>query len=130
LLRWTLTATILIFLSDRPAFQILFLLILSIIWQFLLLVAKPFDRKIINIISFYNEVAVSAYLYTAFLLSDYLETQLREEKSVISNLRLDFAWILTGILMLTIFINIVFTLVSIGISAINYFKRKIKDNTN
>jgi hypothetical protein len=83
LLRWTLTATILIFLSERPAIQILFLLILSIIWQFLLLVAKPYDSKIINVISFYNEVAVSAYLYTAFLVSDYLETQLSDDKTLI-----------------------------------------------
>jgi hypothetical protein len=111
----TLTAIILIFLEDKPAFQILSLLILSIIWQFLLLLAKPFDSYIANFISFFNEVAVSAYLYMAFLLSDYLETQLPEDKSALSNLRLNFSWILAGILMLTVFINFVFTVVCIAI---------------
>jgi hypothetical protein len=64
----------------------------------------------------------------AFLLSDYLETQLPEEKAVLSNLRLKFAWILTGILMLTIFINFLFTFVSIAISKLKYLMRKIKNS--
>ena len=52
LLRWSLTQSILIFLYEKPAFQIISLLILSVIWQCLILILKPFDCKSVNIISF------------------------------------------------------------------------------
>jgi hypothetical protein len=71
-----------------------------------------------------NEVAVSVYLYIAFLLSDYLESQVDE--SEISNLRLNLAWIISGILILAVFVNFMFALVSIAISAFKYLKAKIK----
>jgi hypothetical protein len=75
--------------------------------------------------SFCNEVAVSVYLYVAFLQSDFLETQVPDDKLVLSNLRLNFAWTLTGILVLTIFINFVFAMVSIAISVFKYLKTRI-----
>ncbi len=107
-----------------PAFQILYLLILSVIWQILIILSKPFDSKIVNIISFCNEFAVSVYLYLAFLISDFLETQVPDNEPRIENLRLNFAWILTGILILTIFINLTYALVTIAISMQKYFKIK------
>ena len=76
LIRWSLTLLILIVLYDKPAFQILSLLSLSVIWQCLILFSKPFDSKAVNIISFYNELSVSVYLYLAFLLSDFFDTEL------------------------------------------------------
>ena len=99
---------------------------MSVIWQCLILQLKPFESKAINIISFCNEVAVSIYLYIAFLQSDYLDSQLPDDELVLSNLRLNFAWILTGILILTIFINFVFALATISISVFKYLKTKIK----
>jgi hypothetical protein len=88
---------------------------MSVIWQCFILVSKPFESKTINVLSFCNEVAVSVYLYIAFLQSDFLETQLPDDKLVLQDLRLKLAWILTGILILTIFINFVFAIVSIAI---------------
>jgi hypothetical protein len=96
-----------------------------VIWQCLILLSKPFESKAINIISFYNEVAVSVYLYVALIISDYLETQLPNDKLILSKLRLYFAWILTGILIITIFINFAFTVVNIAISLFKYLKTKI-----
>ena len=99
---------------------------MSVVWQCFILVSKPFESKTINIISFCNEVAVSVYLYIAFLQSDYLDSQLPDDKLVLLNHRLNFAWILTIILILTIFINLVFALVTIAISVFKYLKTKIK----
>jgi hypothetical protein len=39
------------------------------------LTARPYESRAVNIITFVNEAAVSAYLYLAFMLSDYLDTQ-------------------------------------------------------
>ena len=77
-----------------------------------------------NIISFYNEVAVSLYLYSAFPLSDYLDTQFYDDETLMANLRLNFAWIVTGILILTIFINFAYTFVKISILIFKFFKAK------
>jgi hypothetical protein len=118
LLRWAMTHSILIFFYDKPAFQIISLFILSVIWQCLILTLKPFERKSVNIISFYNELAVSLYLYVTLLLSDFLDTQVPDnddDSTARPFLRLYLAWILTGILILTIFINFVFAFVTLAI---------------
>jgi hypothetical protein len=46
--------------------------------------ARPYDSRAVNIITFANEVAVSVYLYLAFMLSDYLDTQVLENPPLIS----------------------------------------------
>ena len=124
LFRWALTLTILILLYDKPSFQIISLLILSVIWQNLILFSKPFETKALNIISFYNELAVSLYLYIAFVLTDFLETQVSKEEEI-AHLRLILAWILSGILALTILINFIFAFVHIISSVFTFLKRKI-----
>lgn len=60
----------------------------------------------------------------AFLLSDFLEFQVVDETEF-TNLRLLFAWIICGILILTVFVNLVFAIVSIGSSEFKYIKNKI-----
>ena len=77
-----------------------------------------------KIISFYNELSVSLYLYMAFLLSDFLDTQELDETEF-TNLRLLFAWIICGILILTVFVNYVFAFVIISSSTFKYIKNKI-----
>jgi hypothetical protein len=42
-----------------------------------------------------------------------------------ASLRLLVAWILTGVLILTIFINFVYTFLNIASSVLNYLKKKI-----
>jgi hypothetical protein len=87
---------------------------------------KPFESKGVNRISIINEVAVSIYLYTAFLLSDYLDSQMPDDdQSRKSELRLTFAWILTGIMILTIFVNFIYALNRIVPAAISYLNRKM-----
>ena len=97
------------------------------IWQCLILTSKPFNNKLVNIISFYNEVAVSLYLYVMFLLSDFYDTEVtdNDDDSTAANFSLNLAWILTGLLILTIFINFMFAFVNFTISVFKYFKAKI-----
>jgi hypothetical protein len=97
----------------------------SVIFQCLIVSLKPFDSKAANIISFYNEVAVSLYLYSGFPLSDYLDTQFFDDENLVANLRLNFAWVLAGILILTIFINFAYTLVKISILIFKFLKAKV-----
>lgn len=67
-----------------------------------------------NLLSFYNEASVSIYLYLAFLLSDYLDSQFLDDKAAtVAPLRLLIAWVLTSLLMFTIFINFVYAVVRI-----------------
>jgi hypothetical protein len=81
----------------------------------------------VNILSFYNEASVSIYLYLAFLLSDYLDSQFPEEdgQATVASLRLLIAWILTSLLMFTILINFIYAVYRVSGSAIRYIKRKV-----
>ena len=88
--------------------------------------SRPYDSRAVNIISFYNEVSVSLYLYLAFMLSNYLETQFPDNNDeLIASLRLRIAWILTILLMFTILINFLYTLFKIFYALFAYLKSKI-----
>ena len=76
--------------------------------------------------AFYNEVAVSVYLYVAFLLSDYLETQINDNQALVDSFRLVFAWILTSLLIFTIFANLLHFLIDMAIAGFKYLKNKCK----
>jgi hypothetical protein len=114
MLRWAITLTIFITANENPALQILTLLSFSVLWQTLILTSTPFDSRALNIIAFFNELTVSLYLYVAFLLSDFLETQINDDELLADSLRLNLAWILTSFLIFTIFVNLVFSLVKIA----------------
>lgn len=71
LIRWSLTNFILIILRDFNYAEILILLILSYIYQFFIIIGRPYYEKQDNSISLFNEVMVSAYLYVLMMLTDY-----------------------------------------------------------
>lgn len=73
-----------------------------------------------------NEIAVSCYLYLAFMLSDYLDTQVIDNQALLSYLKLQIAWVLTSLLLGTILINFIYALVNIGAATVRYVKSKIK----
>jgi hypothetical protein len=75
LIRLLLTLIVLTTINSYPTLQIQFLLIFSFFFQCLLLTFQPYATKMLNILSFLNELSVSIYLYLALLLSDYLEFQ-------------------------------------------------------
>ncbi len=82
----------------------------------MILVAKPYSSKSENYISLFNEFAVSSYLYVLLMLTDYLETTDISAREILS-------WMLTSILMLAIFVNLVYTLVNMSISVFAYLRR-------
>lgn len=71
LIRWTLTTAILIFLKDLDEFQILSMLIISVIYSALLIRGKPFDDSFDNKMSLFTECIVSVYLYMLLCLTDF-----------------------------------------------------------
>ena len=75
LIRLLLTLIVLTTINSYPILQIQFLLIFSFVQQCLLLAFQPYATKMLNILSFVNELSISIYLYLALLLSDYLEFQ-------------------------------------------------------
>jgi hypothetical protein len=80
----------------------------------------------VNIITFVNETAVSCYLYLAFMLSDYLDSQVIDNEPLLSYLKLQIAWLLTCLLLATILINFIYAIVQIVIATVRYAKSKIK----
>jgi hypothetical protein len=85
------------------------------------MIAWPFDSNLKNCISFYNELAVSAYLYVSFLLTDYLDLSVFPISDYVS-------WTLTSILMFTIFLNLLLVLKDFALTAFAYIKRIRKTN--
>ena len=69
LVRWSLTSVILVVLSDFIVFQIMSLMMMSILVQCLLLNSRPFKDKSDNQIAIFNEVMVSIYLYILVVLN-------------------------------------------------------------
>ncbi len=95
-------------------------------WQYLILTARPYESRAVNIITFVNEAAVSCYLYLAFMLSDYLDTQVIDNQPLLSHLKLQIAWLLSCLLLGTLLINFLFALLVIGAAIFGNLKSKIK----
>ena len=87
--------------------------------------ARPYESRAVNVITFVNEAAVSCYLYLAFMLSDYLDSQVIDNGPLLSYLKLQIAWLLTCLLLVTILINFIYALVHIVITIVTYAKSKI-----
>ena len=71
LIRWTITTIILIFLKDHNEFQILSLLMISVLYSAFLIQGKPFDDTFSNKMSLFTEIIVSIYLYILLCLTDF-----------------------------------------------------------
>jgi hypothetical protein len=92
------------------------------------LTSRPYESRAVNIITFINEAAVSIYLYLAFMLSDYLDSQVIDNEPLLSYLKLQIAWVLTCLLLVTILINFIFAMVRIATKTFTYVKSKILCN--
>jgi phosphatidylserine synthase len=69
--RWTLTTAILIFVKDHNEFQIITLLITSLVYSALLISGRPFEEPLENKMSLFTECMVSFYLYLLLCLTDF-----------------------------------------------------------
>lgn len=71
LLRWVITAMIIVLLREHPEFQILQLLSISVFAQITIGLKQPYDSKRENTVALINEFLVSAYLEIMLALTDY-----------------------------------------------------------
>ena len=62
-MRWSFTILILVVARDAPEWQILLLLIISVLFQALLIRFRPLLEGPDNSISIFNELMISFYLY-------------------------------------------------------------------
>jgi hypothetical protein len=62
-------------LTQRLSFpsDSLSLLLVSVIFQVLIIVGKPLEESLENKMSMFNKVTISGYLYLALLLTDYVD---------------------------------------------------------
>jgi hypothetical protein len=72
----------------------------------------PYDSKGVNIITLFNEIAVSTYLYLTMLISDYSETMFNNQAEI-QIFRLKIAWMIAGLLILVIAVNFIFAIFNI-----------------
>jgi len=71
LVRWSFTILILVVLRDAPEWQIMLLLIVSVLFQALYFRFRPLLEGVENSISLFNEFMVSFYLYVLLSLTDF-----------------------------------------------------------
>jgi CBS domain containing-hemolysin-like protein len=98
LIRWTITTSILIFLKDHNEFQILLLLIISVVYSILLMNGKPFESNFENKMSLFTEIMVSIYLYLLLCLTDFMPN--------LSFIRDPLALALVSVIGFAVFINL------------------------
>jgi hypothetical protein len=80
MIRWALTIAIMVFLNQNSVAQIFLLLVLSVIFQIIMVISNPMIDKSEQIITWIIEISVSIYLYVLLLLTDFMgENKLREE---------------------------------------------------
>jgi hypothetical protein len=80
MIRWALTIAIMVFLNQNSVAQIFLLLVLSVIFQIIMVISNPMIDKSEQIITWLIEISVSIYLYVLLLLTDFMgENKLREE---------------------------------------------------
>ena len=98
IVRWAATSTIIVVLRNHYEFQIGALLLISYIFQVLILVLQPIEGgPIENRLALFNELMVSSYLYLLILLSEFNhENAFREEAG----------WGLLAVIFLSCFVNL------------------------
>jgi hypothetical protein len=68
MIRWSLTAIIMVIMRNHPNFQISLLMLLTICWQCMIVFSFPFEEYFSNHWAMLNEFLVSLYLYALIVL--------------------------------------------------------------
>jgi membrane protein YdbS with pleckstrin-like domain len=113
LIRWAITNLIMIFFRDYCVAQIFVLLMISVIFQILLLSAKPMEDEWDQRMAMIIEVSVSVYLYALISLTDYMGE---------NKLRIEIGWVLALLTAIVVGINIILFLLRISCKAIKFMK--------
>ena len=114
LIRWAITNIIMIFLRDHCVAQIFVLMVISVIFQIILLGSKPMTDKFNHRMTVLIEASVSIYLYTLLSLTDF---------SGENKLRTELGWILAMLTGIIIGINVILLLWKIYCRAFIFIKQ-------
>ncbi|TNV86917.1 hypothetical protein FGO68_gene12905 [Halteria grandinella] len=95
--RWILTVAIIVVLRESNDLQIIFLLLISILYLFLLVHGKPFFSNGEIALAAFNELMISCYLYLLMCLTDYNEAH---------SFREELGFGLLGTVFLTVIVNV------------------------
>ena len=118
LIRWTTTIIILIFLKDHNEFQILLLLMISLLFSAFLIQGRPFKDSLSNKMSLFTEIIVSIYLYILLCLTDFTAT--------VSTFKDQLALALVCIIGLTVIVNLIVLVKKGFIKCKKYILKKLK----
>lgn len=131
LVRLFLSLIVLTTLVSYPTIQMQILLIFSWAQQSLLLIYQPYDSISLNLLSFFNELSVSIYLYLILSLSDYLDSQFlsHDTNGDSFKARTQLSWALTLLICTVILLNCLYviTMKMNDISRYIYRRRKNVD---
>jgi hypothetical protein len=98
LFRWTATMLIMTLLRHNFYLQIFPLLVISALFQLMILGSKPMLTKLDNHMLLFNEFMVSIYLYNLLCLTDFMGEH--DQRDLI-------AWVLLCIVVSTVVVNLV-----------------------
>jgi hypothetical protein len=107
MIRWSLTAIIVVIIRNHPNFQISLLMSLTICWQCMIVYSMPFEEYYSNHWGMLNELLVSLYLYALMVL--FLFGQGRYPDSF----RDGIGWVLIAIVIASVSLNFINFIVSI-----------------
>jgi Na+/melibiose symporter-like transporter len=106
-----------VFLNKHSVAQILILLVISVIFQIMIVISNPMTDKWDRRATWIIELSVSIYLYVLILLTDFMgENMLREE----------LGWVLTIIIGCIVAINVSIFFWKSFWRALDYIKEKFQ----
>jgi hypothetical protein len=115
LIRWAVTISIMVFLNQHSVAQIFVLLIVSVIFQIVMIIGNPMTEKWDKRISLIVEATISIYLYVLLSLTNFMgENTLREE----------LGWILSILIGIIVAINVSIFFWKWFSKAVSYIKEK------
>jgi len=97
LIRWALTIVVMVFLNQHSFAQIFVLLVVSVIFQIIMVIGHPMTDKWDHRITWMIEASVSIYLYVLLSLTDYSDD---------NTLREDKGWVLTLLTVTVVTTNV------------------------
>ena len=120
MIRWAITNLIMIFLRDHYVAQIFVLLVVSAIFQILLIASKPMTRKCDQRMAVLIEASVSIYLYSLLSLTDFTGENM---------LRTELGWVLAMLTAIVIGINVILFIWKILCRAVIFVKKNLPSYT-
>jgi hypothetical protein len=97
--RWIVTISIMIIIRDHNGMQLVALLVISWVFQGLIICGQPWQSTLENKMTLFNEIMVSVYLYILMILTDFFAET--------NPFREDCGWALVMTLLTTFSVNFI-----------------------